>query len=92
MMTTKRTPGSMIAITARRTTGRPTRLTSFTRMTNTFTSDIKRTTRKPLTTLKAGGDVNDDTNVDHQISGNMFNKVLKHSLVNPTRQRYISTK
>merc|ERR1719233_2459006 len=34
------------------------------RMTNTFTSNVKRTTRKPLTTLKAGGDVIEDTNVD----------------------------
>merc|ERR1719320_726578 len=56
MMTTKRIPGSMIPVSARTTA-------SLTRMTNTFTSDKKRTTRKPLTTMKAGGDVIEDTNV-----------------------------
>ena len=36
--------------------------------------------------------LNEDVDVDTQIRGNVFNRVLKHSLVHPSRQRYIKTK
>merc|ERR1712106_339506 len=70
MMTTKRIPGSIIPMTAR-TTARPNRLTSFTRISNTFTSDKKRTTRSPMTSMEAGGDAIENEKIN-ECSANMI--------------------